>query len=157
MEELGARALLGLFCFVNLLIMYGAHAHLYVGKRIWNAIFVFQTVFVTGYIIADNVANPLQGGYITAVFGYIFVYRLIFCAWASWLPNTLLEPDMVYIMKPEGMIVYGGDYYISGTVMTGTAKVTVLLKNKPPRPLPQQTIAVKLLYISNGNIFVAPA
>ncbi len=155
MEVFGSRTLLCLFCMVNLLIMCGANTvRQHVDKRIWNAIFVFQTVFVTGYIIADNVANPLQGGYIGAILGYIFVYVLIFLAWVSWLPNTYLEPDIIYSMQPEGFVIHGGSCYVRGTIRTNGMNVSVLLKNKPPQQLPKTTIPVKFLQVMDGEIFV---
>ncbi len=155
MEEFGSRTLLFLFCMVNCLIMYGASAvRQHVDKRIWNTIFVFQAVFVTGYIIADNVANPLQGGYIGAILGYIFVYVLIFLAWASWLPNTYLEPDIIYSMQPQELVIHGGSCYLSGTIRTNDMNVPVLLKNKPPQQLPKTTIPVKFLQVRDGEIFV---
>lgn len=155
MVELGSRALLGLFCFVNIIIMYGASSvRQHVDKRIWNAVFAFQALFVTGYIITDNLINPLQGGYVTAVLGYIFVYVLILFAWASWLPNTALEPDIIYTMQPDGMVIHGGSCYVSGTIYADGTNIPVLLKNKPAQQLPKSSIPVKFSQVRNGKIFV---
>jgi hypothetical protein len=149
-----SRVVLGLVVVMNLMIAYGSNSvHRHISKGLWNGLFIVQALVVTLYIVA----NPIQNGYCMALFGYIFVYFFMFLGWVSWLPNTVLESGKVYMMKPDSMFIYNHEHYISGTVKTSITETQVLLKNEPPHLMPQQTIAVKLLYISNGNIFVTLA
>lgn len=149
------RVVLGLIILLNLTIAYESNAvHRHISKRLWNGLFIVQAVAVTLYILLNDIVTPIQNADCMTIFGYIFVYFFMFIGWASWSPNTFLEPDTVYLMEPCDMFIYKNEHYVSGVVKTGLKETHVLLKNEPPRPLPQQPIAVKLLCICDGYIFV---
>lgn len=149
------RVVLVLIILLNLTIAYRSNAvHRHISKRLWNGLFIVQAVAVTLYILLNDILTPIQNADYMTIFGYIFVYFFMFLGWASWLPNTFLEPDTVYLMEPCDMLIYKNEHYVSGVVKTGLKETHVLLKNEPSRPLPQQPIAVKLLCICDGYIFV---
>lgn len=161
MEYIESRVILGLLCLIHLFIGYAGSTgavHGHISKKVLNGVILLEVVWVTAYVIYDNLQTPPYDGWFVASIGYGLVYGLIFVTWEALQPNVALAKDKTYKMHFTGHVRYLNEEYMQGEAEEGKRKVVVLLPYKEEytasdRPNWQN---VRFDYVFKGYIIVAP-
>lgn len=125
MEIIESRVILAIFCFIKILMGYGASAvNQPISRKMRNAVFIAELVIITAYIVYDNICYPPYSGWLLAIVGYVFVYAVMFMAWITYGIHSLLDVNTVYEMNVRKKVLFTDSAYLAGkTFISGIVNV----------------------------------
>lgn len=123
-----SRAILGVLCFIHVIVIYAAQCPWgHIKRKVLDGIILTELVSVTAYIIYDNLQTPPYDGWFLAILGYIVVYGLIFMTWIMYNIFTFLDKNKIYEMTITRHIHFMNKDYLEGSIFEEESKINVLL------------------------------
>ena len=94
-----SRFILFVVLFCHVLLGYAGPALFkHIKAKVYDALFATEILALTGYIVYDNIVNPIQIGWGFAVLGYLFVYGAVVLTWIAFSPLTI-DPKKAYQLR----------------------------------------------------------